>query len=84
MVLGCHGGDGRYGDFFPESPAGHVVGDYVIVGGIVTLTVLFTRLADYISSVKGRRMKGAVSLDLEDHAVLLSYTPGRTERIVAS
>ncbi len=72
-----------YGDYFPESAAGHVVGAYVIVGGIVTLTVLFTQLADYISSVKGRRMKGTVNLDLEDHVVLLGYTTGRTERIVA-
>ncbi|SDY56105.1 Ion channel [Modestobacter sp. DSM 44400] len=36
-----------YGDFFPVSAAGHVVGAYVIVGGIVTLTLLlFTPLAD--------------------------------------
>lgn len=72
-----------YGDFFPESAAGHVVGAYVIVGGIVTLTVLFTQLADYISSVRGRRMRGAVGLNLEGHVVLLGYTAGRTERIVA-
>ena len=72
-----------YGDFFPESLGGHMVGAYVIVGGIVTLTVLFTQLADYISSVRGRRMKGAVGLDLEDHVVLLGYTTGRTERIVS-
>jgi hypothetical protein len=31
-----------YGDFFPVSVAGHVVGVYVIVGGIVTLALLFT------------------------------------------
>lgn len=72
-----------YGDFFPESAAGHVVGAYVIVGGIVTLTVLFTQLADYISSIRGRRMRGAVGLDLEGHVVLLGYTTGRTERIVS-
>ena len=72
-----------YGDFFPESPGGHVVGAYVIVGGIVTLTLLFTSLADYISSVKGKRLRGVVALDLEDHVVLLGYTAGRTERIVS-
>ena len=33
-----------YGDFFPVSAGGHVVGTYVIVGGIVTLTLLFRRL----------------------------------------
>jgi len=72
-----------YGDFFPESVAGHVVGAYVIVGGIVTLTLLFTQLADYIQSVRGRRMRGMVDLNLEDHVVVLGYTPGRTERIVS-
>ncbi len=72
-----------YGDFFPTSTGGHVVGAYVIVGGIVTLTLLFSRLSDYISSVRGRRMRGLVELDLSDHVVLLGYTPGRTERIVS-
>ena len=72
-----------YGDFFPESTAGHVVGAYVIVGGIVTLTLLFTQLSDRISSIRSRRMSGMAALDLSDHVVLLGYTPGRTERIVA-
>ena len=72
-----------YGDFFPESTAGHVVGAYVIIGGIVTLTLLFTQLSDRISSTRSRRMRGTAALDLEDHVVLLGYTPGRTERIVA-
>jgi voltage-gated potassium channel len=72
-----------YGDFFPTSVGGHLVGAYVIIGGIVTLTLLFSQLADYISTVKGKRMKGAVALDLQDHVVVLGYTPGRTERIIA-
>ncbi|MGW7349976.1 ion channel [Streptomyces sp. NPDC054784] len=71
-----------YGDFFPESAAGQVVGAYVIVGGIVALTILFTELAVNIQAVKGKRMKGAVALDVRDHLVLLGYTPGRTERII--
>jgi voltage-gated potassium channel len=72
-----------YGDFFPVSAAGHVVGAYVIVGGIVTLTLLFTQLADYIQSIRGKRMRGTVQLDLTGHVVILGYTPGRTEKIVS-
>jgi voltage-gated potassium channel len=72
-----------YGDFFPVSPAGHVVGTYVIVGGIVTVTLLFTRLADYLQSVRGRRRRGVVALELTDHVVVLGYVPGRTERMLA-
>ena len=72
-----------YGDLFPTSVAGRVVGAYVIVGGIVTLTLLFTSLADFISSAKGRRLRGVVPLDLSDHVVVLGYTAGRTERIVS-
>ena len=72
-----------YGDFFPTSGAGHVVGAYVIVGGIVALTILFTQLASYIQNAKGKRMKGLVDLDVSGHIVILGYTPGRTERIVA-
>jgi voltage-gated potassium channel len=71
-----------YGDFFPVSTAGHVVGAYVIVGGIVTLTLLFTRLADYLQSVRGKRRRGVVALQLTDHVVVLGYVPGRTERML--
>jgi voltage-gated potassium channel len=71
-----------YGDFYPETVLGHVVGAYVIVGGIVTLTILFTRLATVIQTAKGRRMKGLTGLDVTGHLVILGYHPGRTERLV--
>ncbi len=72
-----------YGDFFPESAAGHVVGGYVIIGGIVTLTILFTQLATAVQTSKGKRMKGSVKLRVSGHTILLGYLPGRTEKIVA-
>ena len=72
-----------YGDVFPVSTGGRIVGLYVIVGGIVTLTLLFTQLANALQSIRGRRLRGVVPLDLSDHVVLLGYWPGRTERIVA-
>ncbi|WP_113705315.1 ion channel [Nonomuraea lactucae] len=71
-----------YGDVFPRSAAGHVVGAYVIVGGIATLTTVFTRLTTTLERAKGRRMRGAVTVDMSGHIVLLGYTPGRTEQIV--
>ena len=72
-----------YGDVFPTSTGARVVGLYVIVGGIVTLTLLFTQLANALQSVRGKRLRGVVALELSDHVVLLGYWPGRTERIVA-
>lgn len=72
-----------YGDVFPASAGGRLVGAYVIVGGIVTLTLLFTELSAALQSVRGKRLRGLVELDLTDHVVLLGYTPGRTARIVA-
>ena len=72
-----------YGDVYPASTGGRVVGTYVIVGGIVTLTLLFTQLSAALQSVRGKRLRGLVDLDLADHVVLLGYTPGRTARIVA-
>ncbi|MDT0276159.1 ion channel [Blastococcus goldschmidtiae] len=72
-----------YGDVFPVSVAGRVVGLYVIIGGIVTLTLLFTQLSNALQSVRGRRARGVVTLDLSGHVVLLGYWPGRTERMVA-
>ncbi len=71
-----------YGDHFPVSAAGHVVGAYVIVGGIVTLTTLFTRVSVALDHAKGRRMKGLAETEVSDHLVILGYAPGRTERLV--
>ncbi len=73
-----------YGDFFPASVGGHLVGAYVIVGGIVSLTTLFTRLATAIETARSRRMRGTTALDRSDHLVVLGYTPGRTERLVGA
>ncbi len=72
-----------YGDFHPETAAGRVVGGYVILGGIAALTTVFTKLASVLEKAKGQRMQGSVTVDASDHTVLLGYTPGRTERIVA-
>ncbi|NUW44901.1 ion channel [Nonomuraea rhodomycinica] len=71
-----------YGDLYPETAAGHAVGAYVIAGGIATLTTVFTRFASSLERAKGRRMRGAVTVDMSGHIVLLGYTPGRTEQMV--
>ncbi|OLZ58127.1 potassium channel family protein [Amycolatopsis keratiniphila] len=71
-----------YGDFSPETTAGHFVGAYVIVGGIVTITTVFTRLASKLELAKGRRMQGLDVVRAEGHTLLIGYTPGRTERLV--
>ncbi|MEY7970804.1 ion channel [Saccharomonospora xinjiangensis] len=72
-----------YGDFYPETPMGHIVGGYVIVGGIAALTTVFTKLASMLEKARGQRMQGSITVDASGHTVLLGYTPGRTERIVA-
>lgn len=71
-----------YGDYFPQTGAGHAVGIYVIVGGIVTLTTVFTKLASALDEARGRRMQGTTTIDASGHVVLLGYQAGRTERIV--
>lgn len=71
-----------YGDFYPASPGGHVVGTYVIVGGIATLTTVFTKLASILETARGRHMQGTITVTTSGHVVLVGYTPGRTERIV--
>jgi voltage-gated potassium channel len=71
-----------YGDHYPTTPLGYVVGGYVIVGGIVTLTILFTRLGSHLQLVRGRRMKGLVQVDASGHTVILGYHAGRTERMI--
>lgn len=71
-----------YGDFYPETGLGHLVGVYVIVGGIATLTTVFAKLASMLEQMKGRRMQGAITVSRSGHAVLLGYVRERTERIV--
>lgn len=71
-----------YGDFFPTTGLGHVVGAYIIVGGIATLTAVFAKIASIIDTAKGRRMSGAITVNESGHVVLVGYEAGRTERIV--
>ncbi|MDQ1105723.1 NAD-binding protein [Nocardioides zeae] len=72
-----------YGDFFPTTTGGRIVGAYVVLGGVVTLTTFFTHLAATLATAKGRRMHGLLDHDLADHLVLVGWTPGRTDRLVA-
>jgi voltage-gated potassium channel len=71
-----------YGDYYPTTSAGHVVGAYVVIGGIATLTTLFTRIAGFLDAARGRRMRGAVTVSSSGHTLILGYTAGRTEQIV--
>ncbi len=73
-----------YGDYFPEDLAGKLVGGYVIAGGIATVAVLFTQISGLIENAKGRRMQGQGNYRGTDHLAILGYTPGRTERLVAT
>ncbi|MGH3763400.1 ion channel [Actinophytocola sp.] len=71
-----------YGDLYPVTSAGHVVGGYVIVGGIATITTVFTKMVSVLERSRRQRMQGDISVDASDHIVLLGYTSGRTERII--
>lgn len=71
-----------YGDFYPTGVGGHLVGGYVVIGGIATLTTVFTRIAELIENARGIRMQGLATIDFSGHVVVLGYTAGRTERIV--
>lgn len=71
-----------YGDFYPQSTAGHLVGLFVIGGGIASLTTLFARMATAIDTAKGRRMAGTATLNSTGHTVIIGYTPGRSDRLI--
>lgn len=72
-----------YGDFSPTTAAGHLVGGYLIVGGIVALTTVFTKIVSVLDKAKGRLMRGMLATDASGHVVLLGYRAGRTGRIAA-
>jgi voltage-gated potassium channel len=71
-----------YGDFFPTTLGGHLIGAYVIAGGIVTLTTVLAQLALLLEHLKGRHMNGSTTVGYAGHVVVLGYTPGRTDRII--
>lgn len=71
-----------YGDVAPQTGLGRAVGVYVIVGGIATLTTVFTKLASMLERARGRRMQGSATVKNSGHIVLLGYTPTRSERII--
>ncbi|MEU0314787.1 ion channel [Nocardioides sp. NPDC006273] len=71
-----------YGDFFPETTGGRLVGAYVVFGSITTLAILFSRISAIIENAKGRRMRGEIDFSGQNHIVLLGYTAGRTERLL--
>lgn len=71
-----------YGDLFPETVAGKLVGGYVVAGGLTTIAVLVSQLGRVIETKKGRRMQGQGSYTGSEHVVILGYAPGRTERLV--
>ncbi|MQA08608.1 MAG: ion transporter [Pseudonocardiaceae bacterium] len=71
-----------YGDYAPTTTEGYLVTVYVVVGGIVTITALFARIAQMIDKAKGLRMHGHGTLKVANHIVILGYTVGRTERII--
>jgi voltage-gated potassium channel len=71
-----------YGDFYPSTLPGRLVGAFVVGGGIATLTIIFTRISALIENARGRRMNGHAHHDLSGHVVILGYTPGRTEWLV--
>ena len=72
-----------YGDLFPETTGGRFVGAYVVFGSITTLAILFSRISAIIENAKGRRMRGEITFSGKNHIVLLGYTAGRTERLLA-
>lgn len=72
-----------YGDYSPTTTEGYLVSLYVIIGGVVTITTLFARVAQMIDNAKGYRMKGQRELRLTGHLVVLGYAPGRTEGIIS-
>jgi voltage-gated potassium channel len=71
-----------FGDHHPTTTAGQAVSMYVIVGGIVTITTVFTRLSQMIENTKGRRMAGHQHVQTSGHLVILGYAAGRTEGII--
>lgn len=71
-----------YGDLYPETLPGRLVGAYVVAGGIATLTIIFTRISTLIENARGRRMNGLAGHDLSDHVVVVGYAAGRTEWLV--
>jgi voltage-gated potassium channel len=47
------------------------------------LTLRVLQLATALQTVRGKRLRGVVALDLREHVVVRGYAPGRSEQVVA-
>lgn len=75
-----------YGDRFPVTPEGRIIGITVMLTSIATVTLAVSKGIDWIIEQRRKHVKGEGILDedISDHIVILgSYIPGLTEELVA-
>lgn len=71
-----------YGDITPTTPAGRLIGIFLMFSGIGVLSMLTATIASFLVELRLRRDRGMGSFDLEDHIILCQWNH-RTAEILS-
>jgi voltage-gated potassium channel len=72
-----------YGDLFPTTDLGRLLGGIVIIGGVGSIAMIIGYLAEYIVDVNKVRVKGLKGYKMKNHVVLMGYHKDNTPYIVS-
>jgi voltage-gated potassium channel len=71
-----------YGDLYPSTDAGRLIGVVVIFGGVGSLAMVIGKLSELIMNVNKIRIKGLKNINMKNHTVLMGYHKEETQQIV--
>ena len=63
-----------YGDIYPVTPEGKMIGAFVILSGLVLLAIVITEVAELIRLTYDRKEKGIIRIGYSGHVVVYGYT----------
>lgn len=71
-----------YGDIYPSSELGRVIGTIIIIGGVGSLAMVIGKLSEIIININRIKIKGLKKYNMKDHIVLMGYHEEQTPFII--
>jgi voltage-gated potassium channel len=71
-----------YGDLYPSTDIGRLIGVIVIFGGVGTLAMVISKVSDIIMNINRITLKGLKKHRMEGHTVLMGYHKEETKQII--
>lgn len=71
-----------YGDVFPTTGWGRLIGVITIFGGVGSLAMVIGKLSELVMNLNKIKIKGLKSYKMKDHIVLMGYHQEETNQII--